>query len=71
MSAFTESVPVKVTIATHARLKMVAQATSAPMQDFVREAINRALDEKFHEWTVAANLLRGEQIASKSRGSGT
>lgn len=69
MSGHTESVPVKVSIAMHARLKMVAQATGAPMQDFVRAAIERALEEKFQEWKVAARLLRGEEIASQSRGN--
>jgi len=67
MSARTESTWIKFTPETHARLSMVSTATGASIQDLIRSWVESGLAEKLHEYTIAARLLHGEQIAGNTR----
>lgn len=68
MSNLTESLPLKISMEDRVGLAKIAHARGDNTQNVAREFIRAGIAKTIHEYTVAARLLRGEEIVSESRG---
>jgi hypothetical protein len=65
----TEKLPLKLTVDDHAALRKIATARDVDMQSLARGFIHDGIQRVLREYTVAARLLRGEEIGGNSRGN--
>jgi hypothetical protein len=70
MANCTEKLPLKLTFDDHAGLAMIAHARGTDMHTVAREFIHDGIQKVRQEYTLAARMLRSEEIAGNSRGSG-